>query len=214
MSKVLLLFEDINELGMVESLLKKLGFDTMSSSNEYSLKEQVLGFNPQLVMIHGRNRRLHTVAVSQKLKLDTQFKGKVVVVVEKGERFASADLATMRVDGILEAPLEPKNLVVAVAKILGIDDKPLWEKYEKFFQSKANANVGSFNDPARAKKYDIIAKQAAFDVNQTVFEKSNLKKAQEEMTKDWDKNQLAEQDRLKREFVQAMFQKADKATKK
>ena len=100
MSKVLLLFEDINELGMVESLLKKLGFDTMSSSNEYSLKEQVLGFNPQLVMIHGRNRRLHTVAVSQKLKLDTQFKGKVVVIVEKGERFASADLATMRVDGI------------------------------------------------------------------------------------------------------------------
>lgn len=214
MSKVLLLFEDINELGMVESLLKKLGFDTMSSSNEYSLKEQVLGFNPQLVMIHGRNRRLHTVAVSQKLKLDTQFKGKVVVIVEKGERFASADLATMRVDGILEAPLEPKNLVVAVAKILGIDDKPLWEKYEKFFQSKANARVVSFNDPARAKKYDMIAKQAAFDVNQTVFEKSNLKKAQEEMTKDWDKNQLAEQDRLKREFVQAMFQKADKATKK
>lgn len=214
MSKVLLLFEDINELGMVESLLKKLGFDTMSSSNEYSLKEQVLGFNPQLVMIHGRNRRLHTVAVSQKLKLDTQFKGKVVVIVEKGERFASADLATMRVDGILEAPLEPKNLVVAVAKILGIDDKPLWEKYEKFFQSKANARVVSFNDPARAKKYDMIAKQAAFDTNQTVFEKSNLKKAQEEMTKDWDKNQLVEQDRLKREFVQAMFQKADKATKK
>ena len=110
--------------------------------------------------------------------------------------------------------MEPKNLVVAVAKILGIDDKPLWEKYEKFFQSKANARVVSFNDPARAKKYDMIAKQAAFDVNQTVFEKSNLKKAQEEMTKDWDKNQLAEQDRLKREFVQAMFQKADKATKK
>ncbi len=236
MSKVLLLFEDINELGMVDGLLKKLGFDTLSAANEYSLKEQILGFNPQLVMIHGRNRRVHTVAVAQKLKQDSGFKGKVILIVQKGERFASADLQTMRMDGVIEAPFEPKTIVFAVAKVLGLDKDQLLEKYDKMFVNKnASSGAGSnalnqnnnsggdyssannhagkgvlISDPNRAKKYDAIAKLAQFDTSKTNFEKNQLKKAQDEMTKDWDKKALEDQDKLKQQFVKAMFQKAEK----
>ncbi len=131
MVKVLLVFEDFNEVTLTETYLKKVGFDVVSITNERNLSDQLLIFNPDVVVAYGKNNRVSSFSVGQKMKENHRFQGKLLILVSKGVRPAPSDIIKMKVDGILDAPVDQEKLVFNLAKLAGENPTPYIEKLMK-----------------------------------------------------------------------------------
>lgn len=80
MDRVLLVFEDLNELSHIEATLRKVGFDVESISSDFSLSEKLLGFNPDIITIYGKGQKFSTISLGKKLKDNFRYQGKVVLI--------------------------------------------------------------------------------------------------------------------------------------
>lgn len=141
-NKILLVFEDYTELVAVESTLKKIGFDTIGLTNEYSVAERVLGFNPDLVVVASSGQRLSVLNVGKKLKEMKKWTGKTILCFTSQNHPSPQDLIQMRSDHIFNQTLEPVQLVEIMIQILDIEDAHILEKLSKY-SSEAKTD-GSF----------------------------------------------------------------------
>ena len=221
MRKILLAYEDFNELTITESYLKKVGFDVLGISNELFINEKILSFNPDIVLVHGKASRVSSLSVGQKLKEHSRFNGKVVIVLPKGFKPTPSDMIKIKMDAALEAPVQPEKLIETLAKVAGLDAKPLLEKFSRARMSdpeiEAWFKVSGKNfvkpernliqDPTRIEKYSKHLNIEAVDSHKTSFVRGKVRERQKELKKDWDFEALEEIDRLKRQFAEALFKK-------
>lgn len=228
MKKVLIVYEDYSEGLKTQTFLKKIGLDAVEIGNEYQLSEQLLSFRPEAIVVCGGNlKKVSTLSVGQKLRDKQRFQGKVVLIFPQGKLPQAGDLAKVRADQILEAPVEPARLIQSLSKLLGLDESVLLEKFSRtpYAADQGNIHVGSSggqgketkqwlsnNSSDRVKKYDNFISGMSIDKNKTTYDSQSIKAAQKEFTKDWDgvkKQELEDLDKLKREFASAMFVKDD-----
>lgn len=147
MNKILLVYEDYADLMSVESTLKKVGFDVIGLSSEYSVAEQMLSFNPDVVVGSGKGGKVSSLGVGKRLKEMGRWQGKSVLIFPANFKPAPQDLIKIRVDMILEAPVAPLRLLQVLAKLLGHDEAQLLERLNKAIhmespQKTAATNVG------------------------------------------------------------------------
>lgn len=237
MVRVLLVFEDFNEVTLTETYLRRIGFDVVSITNEILLHDQVLSFNPDVVVAFGKNSRVSSFSIGQKMKDNNRYHSKVIIVVPKDVRPSPDEILRMKMDAILEAPMDPEKLVQTLCKVTGHSPTLYLDKLTKARLSgdadlgkrpfmvngggaeNAASNPGGkaseanevvhapLNDPERIKKYEKFTKNSNFDIQQSTHERNAVKKLQKDLKKDWDFDKLDEQDRLKREFAEALFKK-------
>ncbi len=225
MIKVLLVFGDFNELTITESYLKKIGIDVAGITNEVLLQDQVLSFRPDIVVTSGKSNRVNSLSVGQKLKENYKFAGKVVIVVAKDQRPSSQDILKIKMDAMLESPFQADKLVQVLARLGGLNAEAYLDKLHKSrfseeekkvihvtgaVQFKGPENSGTkdlLHDPQRIKKYQKFINDEEIDFKKSSHQKSEVKKAQEELKKSWDFEQLEKQDELKRRFAEALFKK-------
>ncbi|QLY24203.1 hypothetical protein [Bdellovibrio sp. KM01] len=131
MSKVLLVYEDYADLMSVESTLKKVGFDVIGLSSEYAVSDQIISFNPDVVIGSGKGAKVSSLGVGKRLKEMSRWGGKAVLIFPAGFKPSPQDLIKLRVDMILEAPVAPLRIVQVLAKLLGQDESALLEKLNK-----------------------------------------------------------------------------------
>jgi hypothetical protein len=142
MSKVLLVYEDYADLMTVDATLKRVGFDVLGISSEYSLADQMLGFNPDVVVGSGRAGKVTTLGVGKKLKEMTRWPGKSVLIFPPNFKPAPQDLLKLRVDMILESPVPAMRLVQVIARLLGQDENLILERLNKMtMDNSGKANV-------------------------------------------------------------------------
>lgn len=221
MVKVLLVYEDFNLLTLTESFLKKVGFDVQGVSNEVLIQDQILSFNPHIIVACGQHQRVSIVSVGRKLKNDKHFRGKLILLAPEGFRPLPQDLMHMKFDAILEQPLTPEKLITSLCRQGQLAPGPLLDKFAKArmsdpdFEQKmmhlmggaASLHVNNFSDPARAQKYAKISKEHPISLTATTHQRGDIAEAQKQLKKDWDFDQLEKQDELKREFAKALFKK-------
>lgn len=235
MKKILLVFEDYSELTSTEVYLKKIGFDVIGISNEMIISEQLLTFNPDILVAFGKGQRVNTLNIGIKMKDQRKFHGKVVLIMPPGFRPSPQDIIKLRMDAALEAPIDPMRLIQTLAKLGKLDTVTLTEKLRKatltdpLLRQKLNlskiSEIGSDStwvkdgetesgsltdsksDTQIASKYDKFIKGEKIDVATTSFNKSKVKEAQNELKKSWNFEELHELDQLKREFAEALFKK-------
>lgn len=130
-SKILLVYEEYSEMMGAQSLLLKGGFDVLAISTEYTLSENVLSFNPDIVVASGRAGKVTTLGVGRRLREMTRWQGKVILVLPSGYKPNPQDFAKVRADMLLEAPVAPLRLMQIIAKMLGIDEQQLQERLGK-----------------------------------------------------------------------------------
>lgn len=118
----------------VEATLKKAGFDVIGLSNEYSISEQMLAFNPDLVVGSGRGGRVNSLGVGKRLKEMGRWQGKSVLIFPANFKPNPQELIRIRVDMILESPVSSARLVQVVGKILGHDEAVLLDRINKSTQ--------------------------------------------------------------------------------
>lgn len=237
MMKVLLVFEDFNELAMTETYLKKVGFDVVGITNEVSLQEQLLSFYPDVIVANGKTTRVSSFSVGQKMKENHRYPGKVVIVVPKDVRPTPQDIIRLKMDGLIEAPIQPEKLIQVLCRLMGQDPHTFLDKLQKAKLSDTHLqrqmikvmgplSVGDsatseptpisktkdknkivIHDPERAKKYATIVKDTEIDIKQSTHDRNAIRELQKELKKDWDFDKLDDQDELKRQFAEALFKK-------
>jgi DNA-binding NarL/FixJ family response regulator len=221
MLRVLLVFDEYQELSLTETYLKKVGFDVMGIRNEMGIQERILAFNPEVMIVNGKSPKVSSFSVGRKLKENIRYDGKVILIVPKNIRPEPGELMRIKMDALVEAPAHPEKILQLLAKFASYSPDVLIEKLRKARlndpELNKNLNIqggkaperkpGEFSDPVRAKKYEKFIAETPIDKKQTSFERGELKKRQNEMKKTWDFNVLDEIDSLKRQFASALFKK-------
>ena len=143
MAKILLIYDDYTELNAVQFTLKKVGFDCLGISTEFGTTEQVISFNPDIVVASGRGPKVSTVGVGRRLKDMPRWTGKAILIFPPGNKPKPEDLMKIRMDVVLEAPVETVRLIQVLAKLTNQDDQVL---IEKLIKTMAQENIGK--DPS------------------------------------------------------------------
>lgn len=131
MNKILLVYEEYADLMSAENTLKRVGFDVIGLSSEYSVAEQIVAFNPDLVVGSGRGGKVTSLGVGKRLKEMLRWQGRSVLIFPANFKPGAQDLIKIRADLILEAPVPPVRLLQVIAKLLGQDEAVLLEKLNK-----------------------------------------------------------------------------------
>jgi hypothetical protein len=118
MVKVLLIFEDYAELSLTEIYLKRVGFDVVGISNEALLADKLLSFNPEVAVAYGKGTKVSSLSVGKKLRESFRYHGKVILVVPKSLRPTLDDMIKVRMDVMMEAPLNPEKFIQALARLI------------------------------------------------------------------------------------------------
>lgn len=142
MNKILLVYEDYAGLMSVESTLKRVGFDVIGVSSEYSLQDQMLSFNPDVVIGAGRGGKVSSLGVGKRLKEMVRWQGKSLLIFQANFKPTPQDLIKIRVDMILEAPVAPMRIVQVLAKLLGHDESVLLERLNKSMHVESPQKTG------------------------------------------------------------------------
>lgn len=157
MNRILLVFEDYGELMELESSLKRVGFDVIGISSEYSLSEQILSFNPEVVIGSGKGAKVNSIGVGKRLKEMTRWQGKAILLFQQNFKPSPQDLIKIRVDMILESPVPPLRMVQVLAKILGHDEAVLLERLNKAIHVESGAkSPGSGSGASGSAEDDAI----------------------------------------------------------
>ena len=230
----MLIYEDFQESGQTQTALKKVGFDVLGTSHMTRLSDQVLTFNPDVIVAYG-GIKYPSMYLGKELKKVTHFRGKSILIIPAGERPLPTDIAKARVDMMIEAPVQPTRLILILSKILGFDPLPFLEKFNKAKISDVEddevarlgpdspintaqemvivkGSVGptqgvKIEDKARVEGYQKFIQGMKIDLKQTSHSRQAVKNRQEDLQKGWDFGFLDQIDKLKREFAAALFKK-------
>ncbi len=141
MLKILLVYDDFQELTSVELMLKKIGFDVVGITSEFSLAEQLLSFNPQIIVAQGRTAKVSTSNVGRRLRESVRWDGHSVLVFYPNAKPQATELLKIRMDVGLEYPVEPTKLVQVLAQLGSLDANQLLDKLIKnMTPDAANSN--------------------------------------------------------------------------
>lgn len=133
MSKILLVYDDFAELNATELSLKKCNFDVIGLTNEYTLKDQIIAFNPEIVVGFGNSQRVSSISIGKKVKEMTRWAGKSVLIFPKNYDLPADELLRMRMDMLLESPISVIRLIQIICKLTKQDEKTIIEKLAKSF---------------------------------------------------------------------------------
>ncbi|MFN8847842.1 MAG: hypothetical protein ACK5W9_13410 [Bdellovibrionales bacterium] len=131
MLRILLAYDNFQELTSVELMLKKIGFDVLGITSEFSIAEQLLSFNPQIVIAFGKSTKLSTTGVGKRLRESLRWDGQSILIFYPNTKPQAADILRMRMDVGLESPVEPTRLVQVIAQLAGLDSHQLLDKLIK-----------------------------------------------------------------------------------
>ena len=198
----------------------KIGFDIVGIVNEARLSEQILIFNPDLVLTAGRGGKVSAPSVAQKMKENHRYHGKVLILLPSTQRPTVEELSRIKMDALLEYPCPMPKLIQILGRLLGLDPDALLDKYYRAKASEglhlvetvasAPASIsGAAPEPKpdRASRYAAALKGIEIDPKTTTFQRAALKEKLEILKKGWDFKNLEILHDLKKKFVQALFKK-------
>jgi len=236
MIKVLLIYEDYAEGSRTQAYLKKVGFDVHIQNHDQRLFDLVISFHPDVIVVNAR-QKFSSLDVGIKLKNINSLKSKTILVLPQGARPDPTELVKARVDVLIESPVKAERLIQVLAKLTNIEAAPFLEKLKKAILSDPSLNEVSggskphaaseverptqihgelhqidevsITDRARMEKYQKFIQDVRIDKAQTSHSRQEIKLRQAELKKSWDFDLLDEIDKLKRQFVKALFKKTD-----
>ncbi|MGZ3791537.1 MAG: hypothetical protein ACXVCP_04275 [Bdellovibrio sp.] len=191
MNKILLVYEDYADLMAVEASLKKAGFDVIGLSTEYSIAEQMLAFNPDIVVGSGKGGRVSSLGVGKRLKEMSRWQGKSILIFPANFKPNPQELIRIRVDMILESPVLLPRLVQVIGRMLGHDETVLLEKINK----AGPVDVSSKSPGSSGKGHFKLSPE-----NEAIYVQGSTDQAPDEEEDVLKKNETKESVRAEKEF--------------
>ncbi|MFN8791470.1 MAG: hypothetical protein ACK5Y2_08455 [Bdellovibrionales bacterium] len=157
MLRILLVYDDFQELTRAELMLKKTGFDVVGITSEFSMPEQLLSFNPQVIIAQGQSPKVSSASVGKRLRESLRWDGHSVLIFFPNLKPNPSDILKMRMDVGLEYPVDPAKLVQVLAQLGGLDSAPLLEKMTKSFSQDSKDSASSpFEGQGKGTRSDSV----------------------------------------------------------
>lgn len=220
-NRVLLVFDEFSESEKWHHLLQKMGFSVESIRNEVALITQLLSLRPDAVFIMGQGLLLNPIRVLERLKSQSWFRGKVVILESPLRPINPTELQGYRFDGLLTvAEFSDLERLEIVSHTLELDFDSLYQKYLSTFGSDAESLsklTSSLDSPysettlfpkRTLSDYKKLKKNSQETHLRTGLDRVKLDsklKATSEVGQDLEDSSIIDK---KREFVRALFKKA------
>lgn len=137
MDRVLLVIDNVQFSAHLENTLRKLGYITDALQNEYNLTERVLSFNPDIIVARGTSNRLSTMNVGKRLKDNSKFIGKVVLVFNPENAPDKTQMNNIKFDIILQEPTSAMKIAMSVLSLEAVEKPGMKDKLYKMVQDDA-----------------------------------------------------------------------------
>lgn len=131
MLRVLLAIEDYNELVFLQTLLKKLGIDVDGAQTERQFGDLLLTLNPEVVVATARGKKINGIEMAEGLRKNARGQPHVVLLVPESMQEKFRDIQINNVDRVLVSPVNPRQLLVALAQMSGVSEQTLLDKFAK-----------------------------------------------------------------------------------
>lgn len=128
MKKILLLIDDYVELTFLETMLKKIGFDTIGYQGFTHAKDKLLELLPDLLILSDEMRGKSTSELLEELK---KTKPQMKSIILRKNFSAQMDHPVEAIDFLLKSPVDPLDLLKALSAVLEIPTDFIVEKYLK-----------------------------------------------------------------------------------
>ncbi|MGE0527586.1 MAG: hypothetical protein AB7G93_16000 [Bdellovibrionales bacterium] len=126
MLRVLMVLEDYGEMVFLQTVLKKVGFDVDAIQNPRLFNDSLLTMNPEVLVMTANGRRVRGYDLSRTLK---RVRGLPHIVLIRGH--GQPELTDPEVGAWLESPVNPLDLLNAIADFCGLNKEVLAEKFSK-----------------------------------------------------------------------------------
>lgn len=157
MLRILLVYDNFQELTAVELMLKKIGFDVLGITSEFSLAEQLLAFNPQIVIGQGKSPKISTAGVGKRLRESLRWDGQSILIFFPNSKPQPTEILKMRMDVGLEHPVTPTQLVQVIAQLAGLDANQLLDKLIKTMnQEPSRDSDGEAQNPSTSSESESV----------------------------------------------------------
>lgn len=158
MLRILLVYDNFQELTSVELTLKKIGFDVLGITSEFSLAEQLLAFNPQVVIAQGKSAKVSSAGVGRRLRESLRWDGQSILIFYSDSKPQPSEFLKMRMDVGLEYPVTTTQMIQVISQLAGLDSHLLLDKLAKSPQQES--------DPATSTSRSSLD---AFEKTESVF---------------------------------------------
>lgn len=182
MDRVLLVFEDINEVAHIEATLRKVGFDVESIQNDVALSERLLGFNPDIITIYGKGHKFSTIQLGKKLKDNFRYQGKVVLIFAPNDPPDPQDLLKVRVDVLVQAPVGAIKLADSLLRLSGRDYVQALDKLTRIAETDLQFRAAEnkiLSGSGRSVDTELLHISGRRETSKKTFVTSDLSESQE-----------------------------------
>ncbi len=229
MLKVLLIYEDLHKARQLRGDLKNLGLEAQCIGNITTLFSRVSDFSPDVIAAYG-GQKMTTMSIATELKKRSLLRAKLILIFSQGATPPPGELGGISFDATMEFPLTLKSFLETLIKVCDQNTFSSIKKATKLYlkenpqdtiQIKENLQKSEENqaksskvitDKKRMDRYKKIIAGVTLDTTKTSCSSEATQQRQLELQKGWDSSPFEEVDKLKQEFVTALFDKDTKVS--
>ena len=128
MKRILLITEDFNEMTFIETLLKKLGFDTLGTQNPAAALEKAMNINPDMIILSDVIKGQSTHVLLESL---VGYRPKMFIVLMKSDVHSKTQHIEEFVNGVVKSPIDPVDFIQKICEVSKLNPAQYLEKFYK-----------------------------------------------------------------------------------
>ncbi len=148
MKRILLISEDFNEMTFLETLLKKLGFDTLGIQNPAIAQEKAMTMNPEMLILSDFIKGHST---HQLLEAMVGYRPNMLVILMKGDVGSQTEHVSEFVNKAIKSPVDPVDFIQSIAEVGKLNADVLLEKFYKLGLFKGARGAEAFKVSGKIK---------------------------------------------------------------
>lgn len=228
MKRILLITEDFNEMTFLETLLKKLGFDTLGIQSPSMAQDKAMSMNPEMVILSDYIKGQSTHALLESL---VSYRPNMFVILMKSNLNTTTDHVAEFVNKSVKSPVDPVDFIQSICEVAKLNTEQYLEKFYKLGLFKGTQGSESITVTGKIKpqsdtQYLKSLKNLAIDKNATERKKryagelksltppkvdkvdhKNAQKEAQEFRQRANDSEIKRIDEQRQNFVRALFKK-------
>jgi hypothetical protein len=136
MKRILLITEDFNEMTFLETLLKKLGFDTIGIQNPSQAQDKAMTMNPEMLIMSDFIKGQSTHVMLENL---VSYRPNMFVILMKTDLKTTNLHVAEFVNRAIKSPVDPVDFIQSICDVANLNAENLLDKFYKLGLFKGGA---------------------------------------------------------------------------
>lgn len=215
LKRILLALENFDTRTLLESQMRKMGFDVLAIASTADIENELLSFSPDAVLSDLKKNRVDGLKIARLCKGKSCY---VFLVFDENYAAHPKDLVGTRVDGLLSAQFDIKDVVVLLSKRFRLDIDALGKKLNRNFvdegvqvqlvtSSEVSSGERTQSLDERVQRYSKILKKTPAPTQEVI----DLKSARDFLATQVSDKSFEARQKEKADFMRALLAKVSES---